>query len=146
MKRVCLHVVYNVDVTHLQGNNLGIGCNAWRAILAQRKAFSVQHGQQRDICKLFSHLTRQCQFSPFHGTWDACLWEAGVASARDQGVRENMSSLDIPDDGACQYKDVINGWGGQANIHALRVSLRLNRFQRCSGGTRKVRSTMGWVH
>ena len=111
------------EATRLQVSSFGVACNAWRGILAQRKAFSVQqlfpwsvllqgwahNGQQHDICEFFSHLMHQCHVSPFHGIWDARLWEAKVTTVRDQGVCENMIS-----------RDVINDWGNQANTHALR--------------------------
>ena len=93
-------ITWILDSSHLQASVLGRGQNAWRAIMAQRKAFNVlqflpcavlfqewRHGgRQHDICKFFSQVVNKCQVTPFHGSWKARCLEAGRVDILDRGV------------------------------------------------------------
>ena len=158
-------ITWLLDRTNTQVSNLGSGQSAWRAILAQRKAFVVHHlfpwngimrgwehgGRQHDICEFFSHLTHRIPELPFQGTWNARVFEAAAYHVTDHGSCTQMITLDIPMDGSWQLQDTVNAWWGQAFIHALGsaprcLALRLNRFQSCptTGEVHKVRSEMQW--
>ncbi|CAE6960767.1 pol, partial [Symbiodinium sp. CCMP2592] len=115
-------------------NSLGMGQTAWRTILVQRKAFQVMFG-----------------VSPFHGTWNARVLEAGRLQNHDIGACEQMIQLDVPTSGRWQLQAMVDAWHRQAFPYALEsapqwLALRLDRFQqRCeSGPVNKVRTAMDW--
>ena len=155
-----------LERTASQVTCLGLGQHAWRAVLVQRKAFVVHNlfpwtflmqgwshgGRQHDICEFFSHLACRMQFTPFQGTWNARFLEAGRTCVHDSGDCINMLTLEVPTSGHWQLQDLVDGWWGQAFVHALEstpqwLAIRLNRFNQdgSSGEIRKMRTRMVWA-
>ena len=109
-------------------------------------------GRQHDICEFFSHLACRMQYTPFQGTWNVRFLEAGRTCVHDSGDCINMLTLEVPTSGRWQHQDLVDGWWGQAFVHALELTpqwlaIRLNRFNQdgSSGEIRKVRTRMVWT-
>ena len=106
-------------------------------------------GEQHDIRDFFEHLLSRCQVSPFHGTWEARVLEAGRCNVHDRGMCEHSLTLDVPEHGTWHLQDLIGAWRGHAFPQGLTsapqwLAIRLNRFKFESGRMQKLRSEMMW--
>ena len=156
-------VVWLMAVSNQQVTCLGQGQNAWRAIMAQRKACSLIHmlpwtlllrgwrhgGEQHDIREFFHHIVQTCQVTPFHGVWEARFEERGMLQVHDNGSCTQMISIDVPANGDWALQDVINAWGHQTFIHGVTsaphwLAVRLNRFVFLESRLQKIRAAMSW--
>ena len=154
-------VLWLMANSNIQVQDLGQGYNAWRAILAQRKACNLMQmlpwtcvvqgwrhgGAQHDIRDFFEHVLQRCQVSPFHGAWEARFQENHMCRVHDRGLCESMITMDVPITGPWLLQDVVNEWGDPAFPHGLLsapqwLAVRLNRFRYEDDRLQKVRSEM----
>ena len=156
-------MVWMLEQSDAQVTIFGNGADAFRSVLAQGKANTIPSlftrrrifsgwshgGRQHDIAEFISHLLHSCQALIFRGTWEARYSIGEQVRVIDQGICEQLVSLELPNESSWTLQQAIDSWGNQAHIHALVsapqwLAVRLNRFQMTADGVVKVRSSMRW--